>query len=326
LALGNERESEPIPNRLRLISWCDFSSFLPVQDNVMEEIIDPTEVSKKSRVDSRRESYEPFFDSEWFKSLEEATKDFPALARIFLNLAFSWRGASNTHHLPSQTVHLLEVLANAHNPYGKDFKEGFTTRLMEKTRSSLSNMKRKEVQKAIEEICAEIGQEFAKDPFIMLDREAFWNDYVKNPEIRYTIIASQRMCYGSIYYAYEHFVLEVYRLVSRLPNYRMGRAEEFYEPFTAVFDNNLCHFCWSHPDIRIARFARNALAHNGGRLTDKLKRENHGFLIEDDEIQVLPGKTKELHELLKERVTRLVSEVAGKLSRGMMGNHPSESR
>src|SRR5205823_2532170 len=96
-------------------------------------------------------------------------------------------------------------------------------------------MARQEVQKTVEQICDEMNQDYTAEPFIVFDKELFWNDYVDSREIQYTIIASQRMCYGAIYYAYEYFVLEVYRLVTKKPDYRINKSKEFRKDFAAEF-------------------------------------------------------------------------------------------
>jgi hypothetical protein len=270
------------------------------------------EANKNSRIDSRRESYRPFYDCQWHCELDETTKRFPDLARIFLDLAMSWRGASNTQYLPAHTVHLLEIFANNHDPYGKEFQEEFIARLMCRIGNDLSNMKRKQVRNAAGDVFDEIRQEMAN---VVLDGGTFWNnDFVANQEIRLAIIGTQRMCYAAIYYAYENFVLQIYQLVSASPNYRIRDAKSFSKDFAGTFGAGLRTFCWSAPAIRIAGLVRNALVHNGGRMTDQLRNEEHDFEVVDGEIQVLPGHTKALHDLLKERVPRLVNETIAKLS------------
>src|SRR5581483_9845179 len=118
---------------------------------------DSDEIGKKSRVDSRRESYQTFFDCDWHNDLEEKTRGLPELARVFLDLAMSWREASNIQYMPSHSVHLLEVFANGQDAYGKDFKDELLARLGEKLGSNWSNTKRKEALKAVGEVIDELN-------------------------------------------------------------------------------------------------------------------------------------------------------------------------
>jgi hypothetical protein len=236
------------------------------------------------------------------------------MSRIVLDLGATWRGAANTHHLPGLVVHLLEVFAGGHDPYGPGFKHVVEQELMEKIGKSLSNMRRKEVQKAIGEVCDELWSRWqATPPFAAGE---FWDDFCRNQEIQWAIMSSQQMCYVAIYYAYENFLLQTYRLVSGKPDYRMHRAKEFGKDLAAAFDEEFCNYCWSDPDIRLAGMARNAFVHCGGRVTEELRKQNHTFVLQNDEIQIIPSNTKALYDLLKPRVIDVAKKSLARLGHG----------
>lgn len=58
----------------------------------------------------------------------------------------------------------------------------------------------------------------------------------------------------------------------------------------------------------IARLARHALSHAGGRVTDELHkyRPHHGFDIEGGELQVKATDTRQIFDQLKHRAFALV--------------------
>jgi hypothetical protein len=59
------------------------------------------------------------------------------------------------------------------------------------------------------------------------------------------------------------------------------------------------------PQINLARLTRNALAHNGGRMTEELQNEEHTFVIEGDEIQINSDHTTSLYRHLASKVMKV---------------------
>ena len=60
--------------------------------------------------------------------------------------------------------------------------------------------------------------------------------------------------------------------------------------------------------VNVARLARNAIVHAGGRLDDKLRGMQHGLVGEDGVLQIMAADTKRLFDELKERATKLTDK------------------
>jgi hypothetical protein len=90
-----------------------------------------------------------------------------------------------------------------------------------------------------------------------------------------------------------------------------GFSQDFRDQFSATLRDS----CWSDPKINVARLTRHALVHNGGRLTSDLKKLNHGLKLHGEDIQIFPAFTKSLYELLKDRVTKFLSDPDGPLAK-----------
>lgn len=146
------------------------------------------------------------------------------------------------------------------------------------------------------------------------DRAAFFRDLAKtSSEFQLCLSGSQRLCYGAIYYAYEYFLLRTYRIVSGDSDFRIIGAEEFSKRFASVFDDGLRFYCWTCPELAVAREVRHALVHNGCRMTKHLKGLPHHICVQGDEILIAPADTTALHSSLKDRITKLLPAALSKL-------------
>jgi len=145
------------------------------------------------------------------------------------------------------------------------------------------------------------------------ETEIVWQTMLKQSEFRLSIWGSQRLSYAAVYYAYEDFLARCYRLSTAQPGYRMGQG--FSQDFRKRYGAGLRDYCWSDFNVNIARLTRHALVHNGGRLTSDLKKLSHGLRLCGEDIQVFPAFTKCLYELLKDRVSKFLSDPDGPLGK-----------
>jgi hypothetical protein len=107
-------------------------------------------------------------------------------------------------------------------------------------------------------------------------------------------------------------LVRLYRIIAVQPDYRMNNAKQFRAEFGKIFTSELRDYCFDG-EINVARLVRNALAHNGGRETEELRKEKHQYHIEGGEIQIIPSNTTALFNLLKERATKVVTEAVARL-------------
>jgi hypothetical protein len=88
----------------------------------------------------------------------------------------------------------------------------------------------------------------------------------------------------------------------------------------AAFGEATADYCLTDQAVEAARLVRNALAHNGGRVTDELKTVSHGIDIVDQLLQVMPDDNRKLFDALKKRAFKL-AETALTLPQTKAGSH-----
>ena len=174
----------------------------------------------------------------------------------------------------------------------------------------LSDAQANELRDIIERIRDEIEAKSEDAPF-RFDRNSAWSQHFGHSEFRLSIIASQRLCYGGLYFAYESFIVECYKLLSGKPHYQTGGKTK--QDFTSVFGEIVCDRCWSDDHVVDARLVRHALVHAGGRITNALKQRNLSITIIDSEIQITATDTADLFKLLKTRALQLAEITLTKL-------------
>jgi len=201
---------------------------------------------------------------------------------------------------------------NAREPITKMVIEQIALDMSAKLR--LTQTKRQELDKILEEIRKKVlntdrPPETIISGFVI---DKMWQSLLPNFEFNGSVWASQRLCYGAVYYAYEDFLVRTYRLAIGKPDYRMKFAKEFARDLAKAFSVELSDFCFSG-EVDVARRARNALAHSGGRITEELREIGHAFPVVNGEIQITTAHTRALFDLLKERVAKLVPEALKRL-------------
>lgn len=274
-----------------------------------------SKIIKQASIDPDLADYEPFFDHDWGKRVSTIADQAKALESIVFDLAFSWKGASSTAHLPGHLMHLFNGFAvsffNDTSPNTRSLRlvKGLTERLA--ARLPFDTSMRQQIHKAMLDIDAEIMAELENAP-LPFSAEKAWSDFVRIPQFQHCIWACQRICYVAVYNAYEDFITRCVGVALGQPEYRMQRGKEFSRDFRTAFGDALFQSCWADSPIAIARLARHALSHAGGRETEDLNlyRPRHEFEVRSDEIQVKATNTRSLFECLKDRSFTLVEKAA----------------
>jgi hypothetical protein len=138
--------------------------------------------------------------------------------------------------------------------------------------------------------------------------EEMWRSYLGKHAYQLSLWGSQRICYVSIYNSYENFLVRSLQIARSIDSCRVT-DKDFPKNLAASFGDDVRDKCWiSNIQINVARLARHALSHAGGRVTDDLAKHKHGFVVKDDRIQVTPEKTKALFSLLKNAVYSLAEK------------------
>jgi len=271
-------------------------------------------MSKNIHVELRLESYQNFYDPDWFEKWTEETRG-TVLYQVVFDLGAAWRFVANTHALPwvlaTEVQGATEMNLNTTEPFGKKYVTHVHEKLVKRMGSSLRKTQRHRMRDELDVIYEEV-EAISVGP-LKFAPDTMWQEMVQVPGFRFALVGSQRLCYGAIYYAYEDFLTRCVGLAKGETDYRLFRRKDFQKEITAEFGPAVCAQCWDDAAVNLARATRHALVHNGCRVTDEFKEAvkaaKYPFVVEDDEIQIMAPDTSSLFRLLKDRATLLISAV-----------------
>lgn len=256
-------------------------------------------------IDNQFDSYHNFFSDDWGERILALVTGSPTLHQFVFDLLMDWRAAAYTAALPAQ---ILEHVKHFHDGYLSEsepntfllrFSEGVIGRLaLEIPELTRDPPLLRRLQTKIVELGAET-QDIHRKVKIEFPMEETWQDYLKFSAYQLSLWGSQRICYVAIYNSYENFLTQCVATANGIAKCRTTNRD-FKRLFADVFGEPLHDQCWSNNAVNIARLARHALSHAGGRVTPDLAKQNHDFVVTDNAIQVIPANTKELFNLLKE--------------------------
>jgi hypothetical protein len=248
------------------------------------------------------DEYSKVFDHAWSKAMLERTEGTCVEEAAFA-LNRYWRGATSTHVLPWLMARSLQVFHDSalNAPMlGPDF----VAALSKWTRESLSDQLNEDqllaVAVAIERFsnsARAIQKRLSDEPGVDMWDALLTGD--TEPEFAWCLWGSQRLSYGAIYHAYEDFIRHCIGILDGSSYFRdrdlFGALQRAFGGAGAM----MRAACLEDDDVAVARHARNAIAHNGGKPSPELLALNHQFKIVDDEIQVVPRDTRRLFSTLK---------------------------
>ena len=260
-----------------------------------------------------KDQYRGFLSDDWCETLEKRTSTKASLSEIAIDLMMEWRAAAYTASLP---VAVIDQLKGYHDAFVKDgdLNTGLlrlADALISKLTASLPEVSldptiTRNIRKTIVEIGAELieARDKAKSE-VEFPLEATWQEYLKKSAFQLSIWGSQRVCFVAAYNAFENFVVRTIAHAVGCPTLRVTDSN-FKTLFRQVYGDGLFSSCWTNNQIHVARLARHALSHAGGRLTKALSEQTHGFETRDGYIQITPEKNRELFALLQGAVSSLV--------------------
>lgn len=253
--------------------------------------------------------YQSFFDPNWpdiMHGMAAGTK----LATSVESLCVNWISAAKAYSLPFQMVH---------NLVGFEFgflhgERSIVTRIFDRLAeaipqqmgSDLSHMKRQKLASVIRNV-GEAMHEMS-DTIKPTDMQEVFDRLLSGQfgeELKVSIWGAQRTCYAALYFAYENFFTECLGIAKDDEDYHTGRHEEFKKQLAAEFGKDIVDTCFDTP-VEVARLARNALAHNGGKETRLLKAQKHDLLVDDEgKIHIVAAHNVNLFNTLKRRAQKL---------------------
>lgn len=273
------------------------------------------EVIRKVYVHTTPDSYRNFMSDDWAERINAFTLPAPKLSELVFDVVLDWRAAAYAVSLPAM---LPEQVKGYHDSFVNSgdinttllrLAEGICRKLARRIPEVTSDP---ELIRRLQAEIVNLGSdlEAAKSGTeIEMPLDKLWEEYIKLPAFYLGLWGSQRVGYVSIYNAYDNFVVEMVKVALSPPRCRSSDSG-FNNQFAIAFGEPLKAKCWTDGRLNIARAARHALSHAGGRVTKELAdlRPKHDFVVEDDRIQVTPEKTKELYGLLKDCVSALAEK------------------
>ncbi len=276
---------------------------------------------KRKRVDLELECYNRFFDFEWARDFITKSEGTVYSGAAF-NLSFAWRAVDNTHFMPYLMIDCitkaLHALENNESPLTMKIINGVRSCLVDALSSNSSPGKSDRLNyRQSKRLASEFDRlqkafrATLKETSQMSTKAKTWNDMTKINEFNICLWGSQRLCFAAIYYAYEDFLTDCVRIKLGIPSFEKRSHKEFVKSIREAFGESVVDECYLHTHISTARNVRDALLHNGGRLTaslNKMKQElsTHGFLIENDEVQITATRTHALFNRLAYSATTLL--------------------
>jgi hypothetical protein len=135
-----------------------------------------------------------------------------------------------------------------------------------------------------------------------------WDLYLQNSEFQLSIVGLMNQTYSGIFFAYEHFVLSCYRIVSRDQSTRTNRGD-FSQKLASAIGEAVAEQCWNGHEMRGRKLIRNAIAHNGGKFHTQLDPWKSDLHVIDGVIQIAASENRQLYGSLASNVDALVSAV-----------------
>jgi hypothetical protein len=283
-------------------------------------------------IDPNLDSYKQFFDPCWCKRMFEAVETSP-LNDAISALMVAWRSTNGAHMLPWLMAHSLRRFAegegNGSLRFRADYSGAIVKGIVTKLESRMQHSLKRDQRLALKRVVTKIEKEAHDDLKAAQSKAEFplaryWEFLTHASEFQFSILGTQRINYGSLFFAYEDFLANVIR--TKEPTYS-SKKENIKFAIARRFGDPLADFCWNRDEVTLARLVRNALAHNGGRFGADLEKyktrfvdatgtttpkfQGDLFVLLDGKIQITPLNTTYLFGVLKDRVTKVVEELVG---------------
>lgn len=255
--------------------------------------------------------YKTFFDHGWARGLHARVPGTKLSDPVF-NLCVNWKAAANSHLMPWLMVESLKKFWEGYVSSQESWASLAIWHLVREVpaamASHLTNMNRKKLA----EVMAGVGDRWkraqVREAEKVNSQEVFEQFLLGDggSELQLAIWGTQRTVYEALFHAYEDFVTQCVGLARSEPEYRPFAFKTLISDAKSAFGDEVAAFCLEHPFVEASRLARNALAHRGGRVDEKLMALDHGIEVVGGELQIRPNDNVRLLNELKARVDKVV--------------------
>jgi hypothetical protein len=259
--------------------------------------------------DNRLDSYKSFFDHPWAKRLSEFTKG-TRLDGAACDLCLDWKSAALTSRMPWLHVTSLSDFHDGYTSGGPSVAlkllDALANRIPKEMASNLSRNRQRELQAIILRLKKDVDAVLGDTP--ALDPKKVWGNYLSIEEFGLSLWSSQRLCYAAVYYGYEDFLRRIVSEFGFAKKTHMS-TKDVAKGFEKIVGPAIAFACIFGPEITLARNVRNAIVHNGGRVTDEIMKSPVSFRTDGGRVQIMPEDTNALFHLLKERITVIADKI-----------------
>ena len=224
----------------------------------------------ESGVSDQLNDYLPFRKEELSLELSGLTKntDYAGAAFEFL---ISLEGASNVRSFPftlvNSTKSITDIFIQNYNPPTLEVVTQFIMGIRENHPTLGLTLKQvKRLAKYFGEMQTAHRERMESNPPEYPIQEV-WESLVVESVFKLMLYQSEMNAFSAVYFAYERYYKNC--IERKWP--RDYRDLKEYGKSLRGHDDEAWKKCWEHRDVNIARLARSAIVHNGGKETDKLK-------------------------------------------------------
>ena len=214
------------------------------------------EIIDQALIEPNLASYEQFFDHVWCKYIFGLVESSP-LKDAVDTLMVAWRSTNGVHMLPWLLVDSLRSFADGEYKGRLHFRAGYSDTVVKFIREKLENRmpsldfnQRTELRRALTKLENEAFEVFKTvQSQVKFDVAEYWDFITHTPEFRFCILGTQRIDYGSLFFAYEDFLANTIRTKER--DYS-SRGDPIKDAFATHFGKSLCESCWTHDEVDLA--------------------------------------------------------------------------
>jgi hypothetical protein len=256
-------------------------------------------------------SYQDYMPDDWGEKTIDQLPEGTVLERLALDLGMSWRSASYTAQMPATSIKVMHAAAVGRGKFQSPdssivaYSDAILAKLSRRVPELVENgALRARIQAELVTVAAEFRDQAAavKDDYPI---EPIWADFMKDTAFRLSLWGSQRVAYVAFYNAYDSFLVDCLKVGKGTSRLRSADRDRFNDALRTGLSKDITVPCWSHHEINIPRLVRHALTHNGGRVTEPLKKQNHEVELVGDVLQIMP---QDIHRMLR-RLRKAVEEV-----------------
>lgn len=264
-------------------------------------------------IDSQLDSYKNYLDDERIGSIANQLNKESIIGKHFFILLMELRGIAYNASLPYLMPTMLETFYTGYvqsiNPRSTLLE--FASAIVKRLSNEIPQLtKSNRLSRKIKDRLVVMSQDYFdidKKVPIIIDSYGIWDNLLKMPKpiFSYALWSNQRVSYLSGFSAYDNFIVKIVKNELKLDEYRRGA--KFSNDIKRVFGEEIGKLVWNDGEIFILREIRNSLAHEGGKINNKLRQLKHECVLEDDVIQITPKDIKRLFLAITSAVEAIVN-------------------